>query len=158
MRRRARSSPSRPPHGTPLYVYSAATIASRYRAIDEAFAGYPHAIHYALKANSTLAIARLLRDLGSNADANSGGEIDVALRAGFTPAQIVFTGVGKTNAELALRDRARRPVDQRRVGRRARTHRRARRASADVRTKIAIRVNPGRRREDAIRTSRPASR
>src|SRR6476620_1480603 len=87
-------------HGTPLYVYSADTIAARYRAIDEAFAGYPHAIHYALKANSTLAIARLLRGLGSHADANSGGEIDVALRAGFTPAQIVFTGVGKTNAEL----------------------------------------------------------
>jgi diaminopimelate decarboxylase len=88
-------------HDTPLYVYSAATIASRYRAIDDAFAAYPHSIHYALKANSTLAIARLLRGLGSSADANSGGEIDVALRAGFTRAQIVFTGVGKTPAELA---------------------------------------------------------
>jgi diaminopimelate decarboxylase len=86
--------------GTPLYVYSAGTIASRYRAIDDAFASYPHAIHYALKANSTLAIVRLLRGLGSGADANSGGEIDVALRAGFIPAQIVFTGVGKTRAEL----------------------------------------------------------
>ncbi|HEV7802500.1 MAG TPA: diaminopimelate decarboxylase, partial [Burkholderiales bacterium] len=88
-------------HGTPLYVYSASTIATRYRAIDEAFAQYPHAIHYALKANSTLAITRMLRGLGSAADANSGGEIDVALRAGFIPAQIVFTGVGKTGAELA---------------------------------------------------------
>lgn len=88
-------------HGTPLYVYSAAEIAARYRAIDAAFAGYPHAIHYALKANSTLAIARLLRSFGAAADANSGGEIDVALRAGFIPAQIVFTGVGKTRAELA---------------------------------------------------------
>jgi diaminopimelate decarboxylase len=87
--------------GTPLYVYSAATIADRYRAVDEAFAGYPHALHYALKANSTLAIARLLRGLGSGVDANSGGEIDVALRAGFIPPQIVFTGVGKTDAELA---------------------------------------------------------
>jgi diaminopimelate decarboxylase len=87
-------------HGTPLYVYSAATIAARYRAIDDAFAACPHGIHYALKANSTLAIARLLRALGSNVDANSGGEIDVALRAGFTPQQIVFTGVGKTQAEL----------------------------------------------------------
>ena len=86
--------------GTPLYVYSAATIAGRYRAIDEAFASYPHALHYALKANSTLAIARLVRTLGSGADANSGGEIDVALRAGFIPPQIVFTGVGKTHAEL----------------------------------------------------------
>lgn len=86
--------------GTPLYVYSAAVIGERYRAIDEAFASYPHTLHYALKANSTLAIARLLRSLGSNADANSGGEIDVALRAGFIPPQIVFTGVGKTQAEL----------------------------------------------------------
>jgi diaminopimelate decarboxylase len=85
---------------TPLYVYSAATIIDRYRAIDEAFAAYPHALHYALKANSTLAIARLLRRLGAGADANSGGEIDVALRAGFIPAQIVFTGVGKSQVEL----------------------------------------------------------
>lgn len=87
--------------GTPLYVYSAATIVERYRAIDDAFASYPHALHYALKANSTLALARLLRGLGSGVDANSGGEIDVALRAGFIPPQIVFTGVGKTPAELA---------------------------------------------------------
>jgi diaminopimelate decarboxylase len=88
--------------GTPLYVYSAATIAARYRAIDEAFASHPHAIHYALKANSTLAIARLLRSLGSYADANSASEIAVAMRAGFTPDQIVFTGVGKTQDELAF--------------------------------------------------------
>jgi diaminopimelate decarboxylase len=88
-------------HGTPLYVYSAAAIAERYRAVDAAFAGYPHALHYALKANSTLGIVRLLRSLGASADANSGGEIEIALRAGFTPSQIVFTGVGKTDAELA---------------------------------------------------------
>jgi diaminopimelate decarboxylase len=88
--------------GTPCYVYSAAAIAARYRAIDAAFGGYPHALHYALKANSTLAIARLLRDLGSAADANSGGEIEVARRAGFTPDAIVFTGVGKTREELEL--------------------------------------------------------
>jgi len=87
--------------GTPLYVYSSAAITARYRAIDHAFRGYPHAIHYALKANSTLGIVRLLRSLGAAADANSGGEIDVALRAGFIPEQIVFTGVGKTPSELA---------------------------------------------------------
>lgn len=87
--------------GTPVYVYSAATITERYRAIDDAFGAYPHSLHYALKANSTLAISRLLRSLGAGADANSGGEIDVALRAGFIPPQIVFTGVGKTPAELA---------------------------------------------------------
>jgi diaminopimelate decarboxylase len=88
--------------GTPCYVYSAEAIAARYRAIDTAFGTYPHALHYALKANSTLALARLLRDLGSAADANSGGEIEVARRAGFTPDAIVFTGVGKTREELEL--------------------------------------------------------
>ena len=88
--------------GTPAYIYSARAIREAYNAIDAAFAGYPHAIHYALKANSTMALARLLRSLGSRADANSGGEIEVALRAGFTPRDIVFTGVGKTREELEL--------------------------------------------------------
>ena len=86
--------------GTPLYVYSAAVLRERYEAIDGAFQGYPHALHYALKANSTLAIARLLRDLGSGVDANSVWEIEVARKAGFDPSQIVFTGVGKTPEEL----------------------------------------------------------
>ncbi len=86
--------------GTPLYVYSAAVIRERYRAIDAAFDGYPHTLHYALKANSTLAIARLLRELGSAVDANSVWEIAVAQRAGFDPSQIVFTGVGKSPEEL----------------------------------------------------------
>jgi diaminopimelate decarboxylase len=86
--------------GTPCYVYSAASIRTSYRAFACAFASYPSALHYALKANSTLAIARLLRELGAGADANSGGEIDVALRAGFAPADIVFTGVGKTREEI----------------------------------------------------------
>jgi diaminopimelate decarboxylase len=86
--------------GTPFYCYSAGVVRERYRALEAAFAGVAHAVHYALKANSTLAIVRLLRGLGANADANSGGEIDVALRAGFIPGQIVFTGVGKTRDEL----------------------------------------------------------
>lgn len=86
--------------GTPCYVYSAGLIAAAYREFDRAFATHPHTIHYALKANSTLAIARLLQSLGAGADANSGGEIEVALRAGFRPQDIVFTGVGKTWSEL----------------------------------------------------------
>jgi diaminopimelate decarboxylase len=86
--------------GTPVYVYSAATLRERYLDIDRAFGGYPHAIHYALKANSTLAVARLLRQLGSAADANSIWEIEVARRAGFQPSDIVFTGVGKSPTEL----------------------------------------------------------
>jgi diaminopimelate decarboxylase len=128
-------------HRTPLYVYSAETIASRYRAIDDAFAGYPHSIHYALKANSTLAITRLLRGLGSHADANSGGEIDVAMRAGFTPAQIVFTGVGKTIAELGYAiDLGVRTINVESAGEIERIEALSR--ARKVRTKIAIRVNP----------------
>ena len=86
--------------GTPLHVYSGPLIAERYQAFDRAFAACRHRLHYAIKANSTLAIARLLASLGAAADANSGGEIELALRAGFGPADIVFTGVGKTTAEL----------------------------------------------------------
>ena len=86
--------------GTPLYVYSAATLRERYRAIDEAFGGYPHKLHYALKANSTLAVVRLLRELGSAVDANTVWEVEVARKAGFQPSDIVFTGVGKSPAEL----------------------------------------------------------
>jgi diaminopimelate decarboxylase len=86
--------------GTPAYVYSAQAIRSAFTEIDAAFARYPHAIHYALKANSTLALLRLLRSLGSRVDANSWGEIQVARRAGFEAKEIVFTGVGKTREEL----------------------------------------------------------
>ena len=86
--------------GTPLYLYSASLINERYRELDAALGDYPHRIHYALKANSNLGIVRLLREAGSAVDANSGGEIGVALRAGMQPSEIVFTGVGKTAAEL----------------------------------------------------------
>ncbi|HXT69541.1 MAG TPA: diaminopimelate decarboxylase [Vicinamibacterales bacterium] len=86
--------------GTPVHVYSAPLIRERFRALDSAFAGRSHRLHYAIKANSTTAVVRELRSLGARADANSGGEIEVALRAGFTPDQIVFTGVGKTRGEL----------------------------------------------------------
>jgi diaminopimelate decarboxylase len=86
--------------GTPCYVYSAGAIRDAYRRLDGAFGARPHAIHYALKANSTLALVRLMRTLGSRVDANSMGEVDVALRCGFAPRDIVFTGVGKTAAEL----------------------------------------------------------
>ena len=126
---------------TPLYVYSAATIVSRYRAVDEAFASHPHAMHYALKANSTLAIARLLRGLGSAADANSGGEIDVALRAGFIPPQIVFTGVGKTPAELEQAiDLGVKTINAESEGELERIDAIAR--ARQTRTRVALRVNP----------------
>ena len=60
--------------GTPVYVYDARAIDRAYRALDAALTGCPHAIHYALKANSTLAVVQLLRHLGAGADANSGAK------------------------------------------------------------------------------------
>ncbi len=86
--------------GTPAYVYSAATIRERVRRFRTAFDACPHAVHYALKANSNLAVVEIVRSAGGLVDANSGGEIEVALRAGFVPRDIVFTGVGKTPAEI----------------------------------------------------------
>jgi diaminopimelate decarboxylase len=86
--------------GTPAYVYSAGLVRSRYRRLAAALVPVPHAIHYALKANSTLGLVSLIQSLGASADCNSVGEIEVALKAGFTPSQIVFTGVGKSAAEI----------------------------------------------------------
>ena len=127
--------------GTPLYVYSANTIAARYRAVDEAFREYPHSLHYALKANSTMTIARLLHGLGAGADANSGGEIEVALRAGFGPAQIVFTGVGKTAQELGLAiDLGIRSINAESAGELERIDAIAR--ERGTRARVALRVNP----------------
>jgi diaminopimelate decarboxylase len=86
--------------GTPCHVYSAALLTERFMSLQRALAGVPHRLHYALKANSTLAVVRHLRQLGAAADVNSAGELEVALRAGFSPEQIVVTGVGKTKREL----------------------------------------------------------
>jgi diaminopimelate decarboxylase len=127
--------------GTPTHVYSAALLDERFRQLDAAFAGVPHRLHYAIKANATLAVVRRLRALGAGADANSGGEIEVALRAGFAPGDIVFTGVGKTPAELAraveLGVRAINAESPGEVGRIE-----AIAAAAGRRARVAIRVNP----------------
>ena len=127
--------------GTPCYVYSAASIRERYGAFVRAFASYPHALHYALKANSTLAVATLLRQLGAGADANSGGEIDVALRVGFRPSDIVFTGVGKTRDEI---DKAvslgLKAINAESAGELERIDAAAR--ARGTRTRVALRVNP----------------
>jgi diaminopimelate decarboxylase len=93
--------------GTPTYVYNAEAIRERYHALDEAMAGVPHRICYAVKANSTLGVLRLLRDLGAGADIVSAGEMTRALAAGFAPEQIVFSGVGKAGEELRQAVRAR---------------------------------------------------
>lgn len=87
--------------GTPLYLYSAALVRESYERYDRAFASVPHRVCYALKANSSGGLLRLLQSVGAGADIVSGGELQAALRAGFAPERIVFSGVGKTDAELA---------------------------------------------------------
>lgn len=86
--------------GTPSYVYSTSTIRNRYELLASTLEPVPHRIHYTLKANSNRAILRLLRSLGGGVDVVSGGELYRALRAGFTPNEIIFGGVGKTAHEL----------------------------------------------------------
>jgi len=87
--------------GTPVYVYSAATIRDRYDRLDKTLAAVPHRIHYTLKANSSRGLLELLRELGSGVDVVSGGELHRALAAGFAPSDVIFGGVGKTDCELA---------------------------------------------------------
>jgi diaminopimelate decarboxylase len=90
-------------YGTPLYVYSATTIRQRYRTFDGAFRGSPHTICYSVKANSNLAILRLLAKLGAGFDIVSGGELErVLVAAKRAVGQIVFSGAGKTVQELSL--------------------------------------------------------
>ena len=127
--------------GTPVYVYSAAVLRERYRAIDDAFGDYPHRLHYALKANSTLALARTLRELGSAADANSIWEIELARKAGFAPPDIVFTGVGKSPAELECAvPLGLKAINVESVGELARVEAIAARLKLTAR--VALRVNP----------------
>jgi diaminopimelate decarboxylase len=87
--------------GTPAYVYSSATMRDRYERLDRMLEPVPHRIHYTLKANSSRGLLEVLRALGAGADVVSGGELTRALRAGFAPRDIIFGGVGKTEAELA---------------------------------------------------------
>jgi diaminopimelate decarboxylase len=88
-------------HGSPLYVYSAAMIASRYDAFDAAFRDQPHTICYSVKANSNLSILRMLARKGCGFDVVSGGELERVLAADRKAAKkIVFSGVGKTREEL----------------------------------------------------------
>ncbi|HXZ01712.1 MAG TPA: diaminopimelate decarboxylase [Stellaceae bacterium] len=88
--------------GTPFYCYSSAAIERRYRRFAAAFADRPARICYALKANSNLAVIRLLARLGAGADVVSEGELRRALAAGVPGERIVFSGVGKTEAEIAF--------------------------------------------------------
>ena len=89
-------------HGTPTYVYSAASIDAAFREYQTALHGRPHLICYAVKANSNLAILNRLARLGAGFDVVSGGELERVIRAGGDAGKVVFSGVGKTRSELAL--------------------------------------------------------
>lgn len=87
-------------HGTPTYIYSYSTIKRHFEVFGSAFSGLDHLICYSLKANSSLSILKLLKDLGSGADIVSVGELYKALLVGIDPKKIVFSGVGKTEEEI----------------------------------------------------------
>ena len=87
--------------GTPVYVYSTATLERHFRVFAEAFDGLDTTICYAVKANSNIAVIRTLANLGAGADVVSGGELRAALTAGLPADRIVFSGVGKTRDEMA---------------------------------------------------------
>ena len=128
-------------YGTPLYVYSTATLTRHWKVLHRSLAGLRHLVCYAVKANSNLAVLSLFARLGSGFDIVSGGELFRVLRAGGDPRKVVFSGVGKTDEELAFAleaglrvlnvesapELARISIVARRMGRRA---------------PIALRVNP----------------
>ena len=86
--------------GSPVYIYSQATLERHYRAFDGAFAGVPHTICYSVKANSTLAVLRNFIKLGGGVDIVSGGELYRSLKAGVDPKKVVYSGVGKRDDEI----------------------------------------------------------
>jgi len=86
--------------GTPCYIYSHATLTRHFHAYDGAFKDIPHIVAFAMKANSNLAILRLMAREGSGVDIVSGGELFRALKAGVPPSKIVFAGVGKRADEI----------------------------------------------------------
>ena len=88
--------------GTPVYIYSSSTLRNHYQAFDAAFAGIPHIVCFAVKANSNLSILKLFASHGGGADIVSGGELFRALKAGVDPQKIVFAGIGKTGEEISF--------------------------------------------------------
>ena len=127
--------------GTPVYVYSRALIEENYLRFDRAFSPVPHLVCYAAKANSNLAVLRHLASLGAGADVVSGGELRAALESGFPAERIVFSGVGKTDAEL------RRGVEAGVLALNAESERELERIDAAARelgrpARVALRVNP----------------
>jgi diaminopimelate decarboxylase len=127
--------------GTPVYVYDADHVRRQFHLLQAALGTIPHRIHYSVKANGNLAVLSLLRHLGAGADIVSGGELARALKAGFPPADIVFSGVGKSEAELeAALDAGVGLINLESAGELAVVRRRAHGRGSPV--AVGIRVNP----------------
>lgn len=127
--------------GTPCYIYSHATLIRHFRAYDNAFKNVPHIIAFAMKANSNLAILRLMAKEGSGVDIVSGGELFRALKAGVPPSKIVFAGVGK-NAE-EIRDALKADILMFNVESSAEIHAiNDVAASVGKKARVALRINP----------------
>ncbi|MGH6934810.1 MAG: diaminopimelate decarboxylase family protein, partial [Methylocella sp.] len=88
--------------GTPFYCYSTATLTRHYKVFSSALSGLSHLVCFAVKANSNLAVLKTLARLGAGMDVVSEGELRRALAASVTPEKITFSGVGKTQAEMAF--------------------------------------------------------
>ncbi len=89
-------------YGTPLYVYSTATLKRHWRVLDRSLVGMKHLVCYAIKANSNLAVLNLFARLGAGFDIVSGGELYRVIKAGGSPRKVVYSGVGKTDEEIAF--------------------------------------------------------
>ena len=89
-------------HGSPLFIYSHATLTKNFQQFDDALSPLDHSIHFAVKANSNLGVLRTLANAGSGFDIVSGGELQRVIAAGANPSKCVFAGVGKTEEEIEL--------------------------------------------------------
>jgi len=128
-------------YGTPAYIYSEAAITNAYQAFDQAFAGQAHAVCYAVKANSNIAVLALLAKLGAGFDIVSGGELQRVMAAGGATDRVVFSGVGKQDWEIRLALEA--GIGCFNVESASELDRIARIAAADQRVApVSIRVNP----------------
>ncbi|AWL13372.1 Diaminopimelate decarboxylase [Saliniradius amylolyticus] len=128
-------------YGTPCYIYSRSTIERHWKAFDEALGEQPHLVCYAVKANSNLGVLSVMAKLGSGFDIVSGGELARVIEAGGDPARVVFSGVAKTEAEIAFAleqgikcFNVESPSELKRINRVA--------GSMSVTAPISIRVNP----------------
>jgi diaminopimelate decarboxylase len=128
-------------YGTPLYVYSTATLTRHWRVLHRSLAGIRHVVCYAVKANGNLALLGTLARLGSGFDIVSGGELYRVLKAGGDPRKVVFSGVGKRDDEIAFAlETGVRALNVESAPELARVSIVARRMG--VRAPVAIRVNP----------------